>query len=68
MHYRHRLHRTNAIDLFEAVLTEALGFWRIPLPGMSRRWRVGTMPLEALLKEDSLAFGKFVALLVFVKI
>jgi hypothetical protein len=22
MHYRHRLHRTNAIDLFEAILTE----------------------------------------------
>jgi hypothetical protein len=22
MHYRHRLHRTNAIDLFEAILAE----------------------------------------------
>jgi hypothetical protein len=22
MHYRHRLHRTNAIDPFEAILTE----------------------------------------------
>jgi hypothetical protein len=22
MHYRHPLHRTNAIDLFEAILTE----------------------------------------------